>query len=95
MQTINLNEREKEILWRGEITSRQFSYGRFIDALRVEILVNDKNLWAYRIHTKVKTGYETSPSLIESKFKFSYDSQACNAAQQVIDLYWMACNKND
>lgn len=92
---LDLTDSEKEILWLGEIAFMTAAYGKNIGPLNVEYVVNDKGQWAYRMHTRKKTGYETSPGLIESKFKFSYNGAAESAAKKMADLYWIACNEND
>jgi hypothetical protein len=90
----HLTDDEKEILYRGEL-ERNESFGSNIGPLKVEYLKNEKGMWAYRIYTHEKTGYETSPGLIESKYRYYYDGKARVAAEYMVDLYWMACNRND
>jgi len=94
-ENLNLTDSEKEICFMDEISNRTASYCRYIGSLKVEFLVNAKGYWSYKMHTNKKTGYETSPGLIESKFRFPYSGKAESAAIDMEDCYWCACNEND
>lgn len=90
-----LTEVEKQILYQKQIMGTPGSYGKHIGSLKVEFIQHSNGKWSYKIHTHKKTGYETSPGFIESKPKAVSNGQAENRAEDMADLYWMACNEND
>ncbi len=93
--SLPVTEKEKEILYMRQITGVHGSYGRYVGSLKVEFIHVEGKGWKYRIHTLKKTGYETSSGIIESSKYMSSDGQALNRAENMCDLYHMACVEYD
>ena len=76
---LDLTDYEKEILYTTEVLGVRGSFGKIIQALKVDF-VEINGQWTYKVYA--------GESVIESKKKFNSHGQAENAAEKTIEYYW-------
>jgi hypothetical protein len=76
---LNLTDSEKNILYMSEIMGERGSFGKIIQACKVDF-IETNGYWTYKVYTR--TG------VIESKRKFNSHGIAENAAEKTIEYHY-------